>query len=111
MALPIRCKILSVPPPDHSAWSTEPRPPPTGASAVIPSGRGTDVVTIAAATTHELITLQSPGHRIQDVQAFAAPPATGVNLPLGLVGFKVLDVTPGGSATVNMILPQDVHVN
>jgi hypothetical protein len=83
-------------------------PPPAPAAPV--NNQGTDVATIAAATTHQAVTIQSPGHRIQNVQALA-PPATGVNLPLGLFGFKVLDVAPGGSATVTMILPQDVHVS
>src|SRR5439155_1983914 len=76
----------------------------------VPESQRPDVVSVPAATTGEFITLESPGHRIQEVQVFDAP-ATGIALPLGLVGFKVLDVPPGGSATVTMTLPDDVYVN
>jgi|GEM_PF-749331 len=80
------------------------------AAAVVSSNQQGDPVTIRAATSGQFITLESPGHRIVDVQAFNAP-TRSVNLPLGLIGFKVLDVTPGGSATVTMTLPQDDPVS
>ncbi|HEV3082404.1 MAG TPA: PKD domain-containing protein, partial [Gemmataceae bacterium] len=75
----------------------------------IPDNQQADVVSVPT-TNGEFITLESPGHRIVDVQVFD-PPATGVAMPLGLVGFKLLDVTAGGSATVRMIVPDDIYLN
>jgi RHS repeat-associated protein len=76
----------------------------------IPDNQQADVVSVPVTTTGEFITLESPGHHLTDVQVFD-PPARGETLPLGLVGFKVHDVTPGGSAIVRMILPHDVYAN
>ncbi len=69
-----------------------------------------DVASLRAKTDGSFVTLESPGHTLTNVRAIAAPNAAA-NLPLGLFAFEIHDVTPGGAATVNMILPEGFTTN
>src|SRR5581483_1542259 len=64
----------------------------------------------AAGSVAEMVTLESPTYPLTNVQAYD-PPATGAVLPLGLFGFTVTGVPPGGTADVQMVLPNDVYAS
>jgi hypothetical protein len=74
------------------------------ADALLPN-----VASVPAMTNGEFVTLVAPaGDAITDVQVYDTPPG-GTTLPFGLIGFKV-HTTPGGSASVRVLLPDDVAV-
>ena len=57
----------------------------------------------------EFVTLESPGHSLRNVHNLAASVSERSTLPFGLFNFEIHDVTPGGAATVCMILPDDAR--
>jgi RHS repeat-associated protein len=65
-----------------------------------------DVKSLRAGRGNAIITLDAKGSRLRDVQVLDEPHVSSraVRLPQGMVDFKV-DVTPGGSAEVDLILP------
>ncbi len=54
----------------------------------------------------QMVTLEAFGHSLRDVRAFTTPAHAGASLPYGLFSFEIGNVTPGGSATVRMVLPE-----
>src|SRR5207253_3047393 len=76
----------------------------------IPDRLQPGVATVPSMTTGQFVTIDAGGHALQNVQVDDAP-ASNVTLPWGLFGFKVTGVTPGGSATVRIILPPDAYPN
>jgi hypothetical protein len=70
-----------------------------------------DVAALPNLATGDFVTLSSPGHPLQAVQALDPPLPGTVNatFPWGLYGFQVTNVAPGGSAVVTLVLPADAH--
>jgi hypothetical protein len=71
-----------------------------------------DVASCRPSPPGAVVTLEARGHRLQGVEALPAPtgfaPAT---FPWGLYRFNVADVTPGGVATVRLLLPAGARPN
>jgi hypothetical protein len=63
-------------------------------------------VVVPAATTGELVTLES-SYNFINVQTYD-PPASGPFMPLGLFGFTLVGMPLGGTAEAQMIVPADV---
>jgi RHS repeat-associated protein len=82
-----------------------------GNSAGVAAGLRSDTVSVPAMTNGAFVTLQAPGLTFSEVQVYDAPADRASQLPLGLFGFQVHGVPPGGAATVKMILPDDVNVS
>ena len=82
------------------------------------AGRASDASTAARAKADEasipaladgapLVTIAAPGLTLKDARVEAAPdPDADARLPLGVFGFEVHGVAPGGSAQVRVALPR-----
>src|SRR5205085_5974832 len=81
-----------------------------GPAAGSPGRPRSGVVTVPVGTKGESITLESPGHSLENIQVYT-PPGLSDELPVGFVGFTVTNVPKGGSSLVRMTLPNDVHIN
>src|SRR5262249_32877359 len=66
---------------------------------------GQDDVADIRAINGQTVVLEARGHELTNIQALAAPAGQNTALPLGMFGFRVHDVTPGGAATVRVFLP------
>jgi hypothetical protein len=71
----------------------------------------TDAATVQSAEGNATVTLSSIGGTLANVHAEAAPADSASRLPLGMFGFEVHNVTPGGSATVQMTFPRNFVPN
>ena len=70
----------------------------------IPDVSQPEVATVPIATTGAFATLVAPGHALEHVQV-SDPPQTATSLPWGLFNFQVTHVPVGGSAVVELHLP------
>ncbi len=70
-----------------------------------PNGQQQDVTSVTT-DAGEVVTLEAPGHALRAVRAHAAPQQSGASFPYGWFSFEIGNVTPGGSATVRMTLPE-----
>jgi hypothetical protein len=82
----------------------------SGPAAGSPGAPRSGVVTVPIGKKGESITLESPGHSLENIQVYA-PPGLSDELPVGFVGFTVTNVPKGGSALVRMTLPNDIHIH
>ncbi len=55
----------------------------------------------------QMVTLDAGGHALRGVRAHAAPRDAEISLPYGLFSFEISNLTPAGSATLRMILPEE----
>jgi len=73
------------------------------------------VTSLPAAISSQFVTLvASPGTtlaQVTDTATLPPNPPAGSSFPLGLFGFEVRGVTPGGSAQVTLMLPPGVNFN
>jgi RHS repeat-associated protein len=85
-------------------WSRGMQLPGGPSGHAIPGRKLLDTVTIPVGNG-ESITLDAPGHPLDDIQIFH-PPGLAAALPMGLIGFAVTNVPVGGHAIVRITLPE-----
>src|SRR5207249_6692740 len=88
-------------------WSHGMQLPGGPSGHAIPNRKALDHVVVPV-RNGESITLDSPGHPLDDIQIFH-PPGLDQALPMGLIGFAVTNVPIGGHAIVRITLPDGMN--